>query len=475
MLKRGTMATTTIPKNLSELLHVVFATPSEKPRVNVLIDTLRKYKFWPALQVKMFHGQRELVLLHNTYKREDTQHFQQLYDESRSVVLNMSAPEGENIVVTYAASIPERMNDVEYESDTRIDDTVEMAYEGTTVTVYHHNGVWYFGTTSCPTVDSSRYFHPTKTHGRMFDEAVSNIMNEPVPTSRETSRELRNKFAERLDTSKAYAFLLVHHENKHVMDYTEVAGEKYAFLVHISTRDRTTHSDCSQDTVIPSIIYTKVYDTPQAGLQELRTNNSVYALIIKRPDNKTLKVSKQEVINHEEKDLGNPNVWLNMLNVYIKNRADYKIVDYQKEFAPDLEVPKTSRGRDLAPTYLIHTVICNMRDILYAAYNMTTGYNPQTKMYRINKELDALYSPIVRFHLAQLRNLQATVHSHSLLSAHFVYNYICHRQTLKNLRLFVKHFATVCHDAMNGYMAVPYGMPFHVAECFVILDNLLSA
>lgn len=464
--------------SLKDLLHTVFTTSSDdKSRSAVLLDIIRKNKYWPALQMKKFFSDPDLVLLHNTYKREDTEHFKELYNECRSVVLNMAAPEGDNVVVTYADAIPERMTDTEYEAIKSDSDIVEMGFEGTMVTVYNHNGVWHFGTSSCPTVDSSRFSHPTKTHGRMFDEALSKILGEPVPVSRATSMELRAKFTEKLDANKAYAFLLVHHDNKHVMDYTSLAGENYAFLVHISTRDRVTLESYPLDAnIMPSINYAASYASPDAGLAAIRDSSSIYALIVKR-DNKLFKVSTSAIIDQEEKNFGNSNKWQNMLYTYIntKKRPDYKVENYRAEHAADLEIPKTSRGRELAPTYLIHTIICNMRDVLLAAYGMTTAYNVSTKRYKIKKDLDDMYPPIIRFHLAQLRHLQATEFSERPLTPSNVYTYICHRQTMKNLRLLIKHFATACRDAMNGYMSIPYGLPYHVGECFVILDGLLSA
>ena len=455
------------PKTLSELVEIVInvaETQPNKSRATVLVDVLRRYRFWPALQVKKFFSEPDLVLLHNTYKREDTAHFQQLYDECRSVVLNMTAPIGENIVVTYASSIPQRLSDVEYEAFQEDTDVVELAYEGTVVTTYHYNNKWYFGTTGCPTIDSSRYHHPTKTHGIMLDEALG---------------QSREEFVERLDPTKAYAFLLIHHDNKHLVDYTKLfdGDAEYAKLVCLSCKDRVTFEECPTTGVIVSSDHLKTaFASPSAALEYLRdeANTPVYGLIVKKPDGQLIKVSATKLIEREEKDLGNSNPWINMLNVYIKNKPTYKITDYQKEFAPELTIPVTSRGRELAPTYLIHTIICNVRDILFNSYVMTTSYNPMTKYYNFNKETDAMYAPILRFHLAQLRQLQVTTHSHTMLTPQAVYNYICHRQTMKNLRLLIGHFAGICNTAIDDRSTMPYGIPHHVAECFCILATHLA-
>jgi len=441
-------------------------------RSTVLVNLLRKNKYWPALQVKRFFNNPNLVLLHNTYKREDTESFQTLYDECRSVVLNLSALDGQPIVVSYANSIPDRISDINYDIIKSDTDHVSAGYEGTMVAVYHYDGVWYFGTTSCPSIDSSRFFHPTKTHGRMFDEALSKLLNEPVPVSKQTSQNLRKKFTDTLDVTKAYSILLVHHENKHIIDYTSELGQEYAVLINIAVRNRETLEITTDDALSQMLVSSKTFESPDSGLSALR-NENLYALIVSK-EGKTYKVCTTAIIDAEEKSHGNHNVWQNMLYVYMKNRSDYKIQDYLKQNEIQLDIPKTSKGREIAPTYLIHTLVCNMMDILHNAYKITTVYNVNTRKCYINKKMDTMYPPIIRFHLAQMRNLQTSVYPEQVLTLNNVYNYICKKQSIKNIRLLINHFATVCKEAVNGYMTIPYGLQTHVAECFIILDSLLS-
>ena len=37
---------------------------------------------------------------------------------------------------------------------------------------------------------------------------------------------VRSKFCELLDKEVCYLFILIHHENKHIIDYTDLLGEK---------------------------------------------------------------------------------------------------------------------------------------------------------------------------------------------------------------------------------------------------------
>jgi hypothetical protein len=47
---------------------------------------------------------------------------------------------------------------------------------------------------------------------------------------------------------------------------------------------------------------------------------------------------------------------------------------------------------------------------LYTHYLDTTFYNKYTERYTINRECNAELAPIIRFHLAQLRDIQMTTH-----------------------------------------------------------------
>ena len=187
-----------MPTNLTELLQEVKQIHSQcntEDMANILIAVLRKHKIWPALQVKKFFKNKNLVLLHNTYKRTDVSHFQTLYDECRSVVLDMGAQDN-HIVVSYTDMIPEHtslsaykhtlsksvlMPDGTQVDPTGINDDCYEAFEGTVVTVYFYQDKWHFGTSTCPLVDSSRYFHPNKSHGQMVDEALAAILGVAAP------------------------------------------------------------------------------------------------------------------------------------------------------------------------------------------------------------------------------------------------------------------------------------------------------
>lgn len=463
-----------VPSNIIELLaevERVRTTDGSLSGANALLHVIRKHHFWPALQVKKFFHEPDLVLLHNTYKRVDVTHFKQLYDECRSVVLDMSAPNGQNIIVSYADHIPDRMVDAQYAAVMSPDDKCIECYEGTVVTVYNYNNKWYFGTSSCPSVNSSKFHHPNMSHGDMLNDALTRIFpsdsDEMDDNSSSNKNAIREKFTSILDPSKAYAFVLVHHINRHVIDYSPVYGEvEYAKLIHISTRDRVTltQEDITHkpfETI--GIMYSRTFENPHDAVDLLRSSPSMYGILVTTQAGHRYNVSRQATVHQEECDLGSPNKWVNMLWVFMQNRPDYHIQNYQDEFGKDIQIPVDSKNRPMSPTYLIYTCMCNMRDMLHQLYSATTLYYPSLKRFKMNKVADQQYHSIIRFHLAQLRHVQVQHHHHGFMTKKAIYHYLCFHQTLKNIRILIKFFAET-----DGYFT---GRPL---ECFVTLNKMLG-
>ena len=442
-----------------------------------LVNVIRRKHFWPQLQVKKFFDKSGLTLLHNTYKQSNTVHFNALYQECRSVVLDLTAPLGKNVIVSFSHSIPNRVKLDDYKKEVRPDDRCEMSFEGTTVTVYYHNNGWKFGTTSCPTVDSSRYFHPTKTHGQMLDEVCS-MMVPPLEeaddeTIERTEFNVRSSLTSLLDPAYAYSFILVHHENGHLSDHSDIMGADYKCLVHIGTRSRSTMEmlDLAKDEnklESDSIRYAMVYAIPDEAIGWLENASSAHAngFVVKRADGTFLKVSTNELVTREEENLGHPNPWYNMVWVYCKNNPNYKVDTYVRKYlAKGTLQPVYYNGSRMTPTFIIHTTMCVIRDVLYQMYLNTTMFDPETKRYTVHKEYDAALAPVIRFHLAQLRFIQITSHSHKLIDGRTIYNYVCSQNTMKNQRILINYFAKFGHLFM---------LPHQAIECIKILDSSLA-
>jgi len=430
-----------------------------------LISVLKNYNLWPALQVKKFKGQKNLVLLHNTYLREDINEFKNLYEECRSVILDFEG--NEKVVVSYANSIPVRMNINDYNNEVKNNDIYREAYDGTTITCYYYNNKWHFGTTSCPDVNSSWFSHPTKTHGVMLDEVLNKLFSKLDNNQVLNGRE---RLTEHLDKNNTYIFVLVHYENKHIIDYTGVLGENYGEIIHIDSKNLHTNEDVSIENKPLShlsVIYPREFsNNEEAYNYVMNSENNSYGYIVKRYINNKYylaKISSDIVSYREETDPCHPNPWYNILATYMKNKQDYHINNYITDYKPNIEKITDNNGRDIDPTYLIHTSICTIKDIIYKLYMATTTYNPKRNIFKMNKELDKQLAPILRFHLAKLRKRQITIYT-SMITARDVYYYLCHCLRPNDIKQIIQLLTT-----SSGFEISERSM-----LCLVILNKLLN-
>ena len=473
------------PKNLNELIVKTYDSNGDNTtHANSLINTLKKFHFWPNIKVKKFKNNNDLVLLHNNYKMAaNASEYKQLYEECRSIVLDFTLSYNNNVVVTYANSVPRRIGYEEYMSSMYENtDKCYEAYDGTIITIYNYKNTWYFGTSSCPDANSSKFSHPTKSHGLMFDEVLYKYYSRvpdvysrliEIENPEEVSKTLRELFVTNLNIGHAYEFVLIHHENKHIIDYTNILGEEYKELVHINTRNRITlqeydiNSSSIQDLFNLGVRYPAYFSTIVDANNYINNNNS-YGIIIKKSIGdgitKLYKISSSYINHREETDPCHPNLWMNILEVYMKNKQDYTIKDYITAYNPHIQLPCDSNGKDIDPTYLIHTIISTIKDSLYNYYKSTTTYNPTYKRYKMNKELDKQFAPIIQYHLAQLRNLQITTFNKKMITCSNIYYYLCQCNDVKNIKTLIQFFAS---NPLNE-------MQQRTSMCFAIMNSLIS-
>ena len=473
------------PKNLNELIEKTYINKDmNSTHANNLISTLKKYHFWPNIKVKKFKNNEDLVLLHNNYKMgANAVEYKELYEECRSIVLDFTLSYNNNVVVTYANSIPRRISYEEYmASFYENTDKCYEAYDGTIIAIYNYKDVWYFGTSSCPDANSSKFSHPTKSHGLMFDEVlykyysrIPEIYNKLVEivNPEEISNILRNLFVSNLNKEHAYEFVLIHHENKHIIDYTNILGDEYKELVHINTRNRITlqeydiNSSSIQELFNIGVRYPSYFSNIADANTYINNNNS-YGLIIKKSIgdgiSKLFKISSNYIAHREETDPCHPNLWMNILEVYMKNKQNYTIKDYIANYNPNINLPIDNNGKPIDPTYLIHTIISTIKDCLYNYYKSTTTYNPTYKRYKMNKELDKQFAPIIQYHLAQLRNLQITTFNKKIITCSNIYYYLCQCNDVKNIKTLIQFFASNPVNEMQP----------RTSMCFAIMNSMIS-
>lgn len=470
------------PSTLYDILRLTYEekTKNNDTYANNLIKIIKKYHLWPLMQVKKFKENENIVLLHNSYNRNDIdEQYKELYFQCRSVVLDFENVLNHTVVVSYANNIPIRVNIDEFSNNINTTDIYQEAYDGTTVTVYNYKDKWYFGTSTCTNINNSKYLHPTKSHGEMLNEILmynyrNHFSDEEINNGnlQAIEQKLRDIFTSYLDKTCAYEFVLLHHENVHLVDYSDIYGNGYKKLIHINTKHRETQQEfdiSNMPFISYGIIYPQFFQTYNDACLYI-INTKSYGFIVKQTiENGFKKLYKISPKNIEFLENTNPrkmNVWHNILTVYMKNNKEFKIKDYINMYVDNLELPKDEKGRDIDPTYLIHTMISTLRDIIYNLYISTTAYNTKANYFKMNKELDLQLPPIIRFHLAQLRHRQLTCHKNHMITQKDIFYYLCKCNDIKNIKMLVSYFS--CSNTCNIYNITDRSV-----MCFVILNNLL--
>lgn len=185
-------------------------------------DQLRKTLFDKNIFTKDYPDD-DLLLVYHKY---DVPIDSELQRECRSLVINKKTLK----IISYSCDTP-IMNDEG--QNYLLDSTcpvekqiINTCYEGTYLSVFNHNNKWYVATRRCLDSRDSILDKGDKSHFQMFEEILFNAGYESF-----------NAFTEELDQNQSYYFVLIHHLNKHLIDYTKLFGESYGRLCLTTVRD----------------------------------------------------------------------------------------------------------------------------------------------------------------------------------------------------------------------------------------------
>ncbi len=181
-------------------------------------DDLRKKLFEKGVYTKDY-VENGLFLLYHKFDAPTTT---ELERETRSLIIDKESMS----IVSYSCETP-YMNEEGYnmvkDSQNLI---ITPCYEGTYLSVFNYKDKWYVSTRRCLNSKES-LFNTELSHFDMFEE-----------TLKEIGYDNFELFSNKLDKSKSYYFVLIHHLNKHIIDYSKEFGENYKRLCLTTVRDK---------------------------------------------------------------------------------------------------------------------------------------------------------------------------------------------------------------------------------------------
>jgi hypothetical protein len=188
------------------------------------LEQLRKTLFEKGVFTKDYVDDN-LMLLYHKYDIPITT---ELERECRSLIIDRSTLK----IKSYSCETPrvnkEGMNFLL--ANSTAPQIINVCYEGTYLSIFNHNDKWYVSTRRCldshDSIFDNGIIQAEKSHYHMFEEVLQ-----------KAGYESFNNFTQNLNPYNSYYFVLIHHQNKHMIDYTNQFGEKYSKICLTSIRD----------------------------------------------------------------------------------------------------------------------------------------------------------------------------------------------------------------------------------------------
>jgi hypothetical protein len=113
---------------------------------------------------------------------------------------------------------------------------IYKCYEGSLLAIFNFNNKWYVSTRRCLNSEDSVWGTEEKSHMTMFLEVLNKSGYISI-----------DEFTSKLDKSLCYYFVLIHHNNKNIVDYEPEFGKEYKKLCLVIVREQETQKEKSLD------------------------------------------------------------------------------------------------------------------------------------------------------------------------------------------------------------------------------------
>lgn len=188
------------------------------------LEVLRKKLFELGVLTKDYPEEGLMLLYH----KFDSPVTTELERECRSLVIDRNTLK----IKSYSCETPrinkEGMEYLVTHSTGKL--LISPCYEGTYLSIFNHQGKWFVSTRRCLNSQDSVFTlenkQVPKSHYEMFEEV---LMKAGLANF--------NEFSQKLNPDYSYNFILIHHENKHMIDYTSKFGKNYGKICLTTVRD----------------------------------------------------------------------------------------------------------------------------------------------------------------------------------------------------------------------------------------------
>ena len=339
-----------------------------------------------------------LVLLFTDYKQTVKSDFER---ECRSMILDRETLQ----IVSYSCNDPICNADATHyllNQEKQLEQRICQCYEGPLIHVFFFKGTWYFSTRKC--LDScDSVWKGDKSHYQMFQECVAKLGVENLTDS--------------LNKEYNYYFVLMHHENINIVDYSSKFGENYAKLALAIIRKQSDQQEVDiYDTsalekvfpiefvgeskiIIPEIYtdMTSLETENNKGVIDVPAKNEGLLIKVYDPEKEKNIILKFQTTDYQFGQAvgSNSNIYLSLLWLYQNNKLDHFLKNFKnfESFRKIVNPTNTTESFDTIGMVdaVFKVITSEAYELLKILWDIKTGAHKNKELYNyIPKEMKDL-------------------------------------------------------------------------------------
>ena len=339
-------------------------------------------KLYKKQLLSKYYEDKDLLLVYNKF---DVKNNNELVNECRSILIDMKTKS-----ILYHTGNSPYYNMVGYDfllQNNNSDMTIYECYEGTTLSLVYHDK-WYVSTRKC--LDSNDSKHDNITYYNMFSETLDGKVE---------------SFLDNLNKDYVYHFILVHHMNKTIIDYSNKFGNNYKKLILTNIRKKNTLEEVdikafnfTNNIILPTIFNDiKEFDNINNNCDFSQNPTIEGIVILLNKNNKNYIIKLQSTLYQFYKVSGNKsNLYKGYIDLYQKNKLK-DFFNENKSFTNTITI--NNNNYDIIGC--IHSLFKLLSYNIYSIYNMCIDNEGKS----INSKIYHLIPPIYKEFLYRLRGL----------------------------------------------------------------------
>jgi len=225
----------------------------KKSNESINMEEFKNQLYKKSIMCKLYE-EDNLLLVYHLYNIESKTRLEQ---ECRSLVIDTKTFK----VISFSCPTPVCNKQAQQMllNNNIINPTFFRCYEGSLVSLFHHNNKWYLSTRRC--LNSIDSMWNEVSHFEMFSDVLKleNLSFED--------------FCGTLDQTKSYHFVLIHHKLKNIINYSNVFGDNYAKLCLAFVRDKETQNEDLNHKLPNLTNYTNIFLPDEVSMNDFSDEN----------------------------------------------------------------------------------------------------------------------------------------------------------------------------------------------------------